>query len=202
MRMRILAGLCGVVVTAGVALADIPPDAVVDRLRLHEQLESLQQDVTTLEALNDIQQNPRLRARMADRLNVMRTRIRRIQADLQRAPIPGPPPPAQPPPPSLPAPIAAADFQRFLEAVDQAPFANEKLALVTEACQHHLFTTQNVIAIVEEMPHTSEKVEAAAAMYPRVVDPQNFFQVYEHLPFSSDRDKLRARVAGMRPLAR
>jgi len=49
-------------------------------------------------------------------------------------------------------------------------------------------------AVMQLLGHFSfadGKVEAAKAMHPRLVDPENFFQVYEALPFEADRKKLR-----------
>ena len=83
------------------------------------------------------------------------------------------------------------DFVALINAIDGASFAKEKLALVQDACKFHFFTTGQVIAVMEEMSFGKDKVAAAAMMHRKLVDPDQFFKVYEHLDFESDKKKLR-----------
>jgi hypothetical protein len=48
---------------------------------------------------------------------------------------------------------------------------------------------------MEELSFSNDRVELAAMLQGNVADPDQFFQVYSHLPFESDRDALRKKLA-------
>jgi hypothetical protein len=87
-----------------------------------------------------------------------------------------------------------AEFKTFLASVANATYASDQLALVKDQASRAWFTAAQVAAVVDQLAYSSDKVEAAAALWPTIVDPQNAYQIYDHLPYSSDRDALRQRV--------
>jgi len=106
----------------------------------------------------------------------------------------GPEPRHHGPLPHAQGPMAPDDFEALLAALKGAPFSSDKLVLVRDAAKRNRFETDQVLRVVKLFSHGSEQVDAAVAMYPRVVDKKNFFKVYGVLSFSSDRDSLRKKV--------
>ena len=95
-----------------------------------------------------------------------------------------------------PAPVPDANtFASLLAAVDRTPFADEKLAVLGSISRGRSFTVYQVVQLVNEMPFADTKVEAAVMLYPLVVDVQNWYLVYDTIPFSSSRDELRRRTS-------
>ena len=90
--------------------------------------------------------------------------------------------------------MSSGDFAALRVAVRRAPFGSDKVDVVQDVAGYTYVTTQQVIDLMALMPFSEQKVETALILHPRVIDPQNFFQVYSRLPFESDRRTLRARL--------
>jgi hypothetical protein len=90
--------------------------------------------------------------------------------------------------------IPSRTFAGAHEAVERAPFSDEKLAIIRDVARSWLLTTRQAMVLAEELPFSDDRVDALDAMYPSIVDPENFFEVYELLPFSDDRAELRRRI--------
>jgi hypothetical protein len=87
-------------------------------------------------------------------------------------------------------------FNALVSAVKSASFDDDKVAVVRGAAQHNWFTSAQVATLVTLLSFGDGKVEAAAACWPRIVDPENNFVIYQKLDFDSDKEKLRKRVGG------
>ncbi|HEU4405419.1 MAG TPA: DUF4476 domain-containing protein [Polyangiaceae bacterium] len=89
-------------------------------------------------------------------------------------------------------------FARFIESVESTPFAHDRVARVKATPAGQRVTTAQAVALAQTVPHPSLQVEALAALYPRVTDPQNFESAYATLGFAHDRERLRNRVRALR----
>ncbi len=105
-----------------------------------------------------------------------------------------PPAPAPPPapPPAGPTAMADRDFAGFLEALKKESFSSDKLGLITTVARTGWFSIAQVGLVLDELPHSSDKVDAARILAPKVVDRQNAWKLNEHLTFSSDKDAVQA----------
>ncbi len=120
---------------------------------------------------------------------------------------PGPPAPTAPPgpqggPPGPAAPPAggamtAEQFSQFIESVESTPFPDGRVARIKALPFGQRVTTAQSIALAQTVAFPSMQVEALAALYPRVVDPQNFESAYGTLTFPDDRERLRNRVRAL-----
>lgn len=88
-------------------------------------------------------------------------------------------------------PMTAEAFARLLKALDDASFSDEKYAIVKEAASKNYFTSGQVLKILRKFDFEEDKLKVAKLLYPRVVDPENFFVVYEAFDFSSSKEELR-----------
>jgi hypothetical protein len=78
--------------------------------------------------------------------------------------------------------------------VEQQAFSRDKIALVEKASRRLHFNVEQVVGLLDELDFGSDKVEVAAILHPKLVDPQDFDQVYDALPFDTDRQALKALV--------
>jgi len=93
--------------------------------------------------------------------------------------------------------IGAEAFSRLLESVRRAPFPNDRVLLVESASREQLFRVEQVRALVELGTFAEPKLQIAVLLYPRVLDPENWYRVYELFPFSAEREQLRERVRAL-----
>ena len=96
--------------------------------------------------------------------------------------------------PAVPVAVSPEEFSRIRRAVAAESFADDQLAVLRSASQGRRFTTAQVSAVMELFSFSDDKVDAAAMLYPQVVDPHNWYTVYDALTFSSDKDMLRKRT--------
>jgi hypothetical protein len=117
------------------------------------------------------------------------------------APVP-PPPPAvdpyavgQPYPPAqpyaAPQPMSPAEFRALLESFAAARFADDRVALVRTVAQHSLFTVEQVVHLMKAADFDDTRVKIAVLLYPRVVDLEAWYRVYEAVDFDGSRAELR-----------
>lgn len=99
------------------------------------------------------------------------------------------------PPPPMPAQgMPPGDFAALLAAVEEAGFSDEKTGVVSTAASSHLFTVEQVGALVDVMAHSSDKVKVVEILRGRIVDRQNNFRLLEHFSFSSDKAKVQGLI--------
>jgi hypothetical protein len=98
--------------------------------------------------------------------------------------------------PPAPTATSEADFSRILGAMDAQAFGDDKLTVLRDASNARLFTTGQVIRVLDQLPFGDDKVDAAAMLYPRVIDPAEWYRVYPELTFSSEKDDLSRRTSG------
>ncbi|MBI4508575.1 MAG: DUF4476 domain-containing protein [Deltaproteobacteria bacterium] len=171
----------------------------VDRDALAEELEGILEDLHAIEHQNSLQRNPWIRARIERRTQRMHNRLHRLYQAIgmrdQRANALGyVPPDVSPAQQADPQRYVASaeDFAALLGAVDGARFKAQQLAVVREAAATRWFTTAQLIELMNKI--TFGEVDTCVALYPRLLDQHNFYQVYGHLRFNSDKDELRRRL--------
>ncbi len=135
-----------------------------------------------------------------------RARLAAILQDLRAAPrvrhrryaVPDIPETPEPPTPPAEVPASGAEMTRLKNSLRRAAFRDDKMRVLREAAANLRFTTQQVIGLVGKLTFGEDQVEALVALYPRIVDPQNFHSVYRVLTHDSDRRALEARIAPLR----
>lgn len=90
------------------------------------------------------------------------------------------------------AQLGKAAFEGLLRQLQRLSFSDEKLTLAREAASGGaVFSCDQVGQLMRTMAFGEDQVKLAAALYPQVVDPQNFAQLAAILTLDSDRQKLR-----------
>ena len=96
--------------------------------------------------------------------------------------------------PAKPQPMPGASFAQLIEAIRAASFDDDKVAVVRHAAQTNWFSANQVGSVMDQISFDDGKIDAAAAMWPRIVDPENSFSIFNKLAFDSSKEKLRKRV--------
>jgi len=92
------------------------------------------------------------------------------------------------------AAISAARLQNVKRAIEDAPFKEGKLQVLTEQLENVRLRTEQVAELVELFAFSRDKVEALVFLYPRIVDPERFEELLSSLKFASDKMTVRQRL--------
>jgi CxxC motif-containing protein len=88
-------------------------------------------------------------------------------------------------------PMSPEAFAALLNMLDEASFSDEKYNIVKEAASKNYFTSKQILKILNKFSFEDDKLKTAKLLYPRAVDPENFFVVYDAFTFSSSKEELR-----------
>lgn len=168
-------------ITATAIAANPAPRDAVSMLLLQAQ-----DEIHALSTLARAVPDPNVRGRLMFRSDRAEAAI--DQALLQAGQIGRP----QGPPPVVIRVTAEPEMQSMLSAIAAAPFSDDKLAILGSATAGRAFTVAQVGRFIDAMTFSDEQVQAGIMLYPQVVDPQNWYTIYAHLTFSSDREELAA----------
>jgi hypothetical protein len=93
-------------------------------------------------------------------------------------------------------PINDARLRRLTDAVARESFSREKLTVLREAAPHDHFLVGQTRTLLEQFTFANDRLEAVRILWPRVLDRNNSFQLYEAFVHSSDKQKLRQIIGG------
>ena len=92
-------------------------------------------------------------------------------------------------------PMPADRFNQLLGQVRGLPFRDEKIARIKDYLMPDtMFTTAQIGQLMTTSPFGSDRIDIAALLWPRVVDPENFPTLPALLTFESERQDLRRRL--------
>lgn len=182
--------LAGMVLVIGVVLAGPAHaggrgnDALDDLLRevrqIQAQVDELEREASRKKGGND----KKLRSGLHDvgeRLEDLEKRMRQLRRAEYAAPVP--------------VPMDQGAFAALRRSVDRAPFTTDKLAILSTASRTQVFVVPQVMELLEEIGPSSAKLDALQMLWPRVLDRQNSFLIYDSFRFSGDRQRARAILA-------
>jgi hypothetical protein len=104
--------------------------------------------------------------------------------------------PPPPPPPMQPAPLEMppAAFATLRGAIQTESFSDGKLRVLRGALADHRLSVQQAAQVLPLFDFSSDRVEACVAIHPRLVDPENFYQLYSAFDFESDKEEVRKKL--------
>lgn len=85
-------------------------------------------------------------------------------------------------------------FYRMVAQIEDEPFPSGKLSIISMAVDYNYFTSAQVYTVLNALTFPSDKVEAAVLLYPMVLDPDAFYQVFGAFTFESSKEEVRARL--------
>lgn len=95
---------------------------------------------------------------------------------------------------TAPAAVSEVELVAILAAIDGESFSDGKLAVLRSAAADRWFTADQARRVIEAFTFGNDKVTAGTVMFPRIVDPANWYRVYDAFDFESDKEKLRRAV--------
>ncbi|MBT3223052.1 MAG: DUF4476 domain-containing protein [Proteobacteria bacterium] len=97
--------------------------------------------------------------------------------------------PPPPPEPAAPTAMASSDFSSLVNTVRGRSFGDDKLSVIRTSAAHNHFSVNQVGQLVDQFSFGDDKVNAVQILAPKVIDPQNAFQLGNKFSFSDDRDQ-------------
>ncbi|MCO4770216.1 MAG: DUF4476 domain-containing protein [Deltaproteobacteria bacterium] len=93
-----------------------------------------------------------------------------------------------------PVAVPEGEFATVLRAVRGETFDDDKMRMLRDVANYRFFDVGQTKRLVSLFTFSDAKVDAAAFLHSRIVDPENFYLVYSSLTFPSDKEALRRRV--------
>lgn len=87
-------------------------------------------------------------------------------------------------------PMPAELFKQLLSAVDNQWYDDDKLAIAKQAAYTNILSTKQVKELMDLFWYENNKLDFAKAAYSTVIDPGNYFLVYEEFWYSNSVDEL------------
>jgi hypothetical protein len=91
--------------------------------------------------------------------------------------------------------MSDAEFAAFMAQLEDEHFSSGRLALIQMVARDNYFTSAQTRAVVSSLHFSSSRVESAVLMYPRVVDQDNFYQIFSAFTFQMPKEEVRRRLA-------
>ena len=93
-----------------------------------------------------------------------------------------------------PAAVDAARLTGIRRAIEDAPFKEGKMQVLTEQLRDAQVSSAQVAELIDLFAFSRDKVETLVFLYPRLVDPERFDELLATLKFASDRVAVRQRL--------
>lgn len=102
-----------------------------------------------------------------------------------------PPQPPPPPPDARVYPISDSNLKGLISAVDGESFGNDRLRVLGQAAPANWFLVAQVRQLLTRFDFPNDRLEAARLLKPRILDRENFFQLYASFDFAADKATLK-----------
>lgn len=102
---------------------------------------------------------------------------------------PEPTPAAPPPPPPGPQPCSDAEFRNIITQLQNEPFPDTRLQLLSSIAKSHYFTVNQALEILSLFEFDEDKLKAAKTLYPSLVDPQDAYRLTSAFTFDDTKQK-------------
>lgn len=159
---------------------------VLDRQELVERMDRLERLLEDAADRGNQGRGKNKLERALDELNELKRMVATAPSSGGYQPQPPPPPPAP-----VVQPIGEARLRKLTEAMARESFPREKLVVLRDAAQYDNFLVGQTRMLLEQFSFSNDKLEVVRILWPRVLDRNNSFQLYESFTFSSDKEKLR-----------
>ncbi len=100
---------------------------------------------------------------------------------------PNPGVPAEPP---AVQPVPQAEFMQMLSSIQQQDFESDKLALAKQIIRNNPLTSAQILQIIQTLDFENDRLKLAKFAYNYVIDPYNYYLVFQGLEFSSSKQEL------------
>jgi hypothetical protein len=119
-----------------------------------------------------------------------REREDRERLERDRRPPPPPPPPAAPVQPVV-YPMNDAALAGLMAAITAESFPRDRLRVLEEAAPSNWFVVAQVQRLLQYFDFPRDRLAAARVLKPRILDRENYFQLYGSFDFPNDKAELK-----------
>lgn len=82
-------------------------------------------------------------------------------------------------------------FQQFMDTMkNRAWFDDKKMEFINQQGRHAMFTSEQISILVKDLSFDKNKLALAKSLFPKCVDKQKYFLVYDSFDFESSRKEL------------
>lgn len=143
--------------------------------------------------------------KLRDTLTKLRSEMNSMRYDVTNAPDlrvfrrrsgPQQPPPPPPQPQPQVYPIAENQLQNLIQAINKESFGDAKLRVLEVAAPSQYFLVSQVTKILQRFSFGDDKLDAVRVLWPRVLDRENAYQLYQSFTFQGEKDQLRQIIGG------
>jgi hypothetical protein len=100
------------------------------------------------------------------------------------------PPPPPPPPPVAVRPMAPERFERLHAAMQREAFSSGRMKVLEAALPDGQFSVAQLARLLDLYSFSSERLDVVRRVRPRLVDPEQSFELYEKFSFDSEKEEL------------
>ena len=104
-------------------------------------------------------------------------------------------PPPMPAPPPAPASIAEPRLRDLISSMSRESFAANKLRVLEAGARGDYFVVGQVTRMVDLFSFSADRLAVVRMLWPRVLDPQNGYQLHGSFPHSKDKEELQRIIA-------
>ncbi len=193
----ILSGLAiFLLVYAPQAAAGQRPKLCGDMMRIQKALEDARVMAAELRGMASAQKDYITRRELTKKAKDLTRLVQVLRSELSLPQEPAPTPVEETQEPEIVLqPMTPVDFQHLLSAIEAESFTKGRLRVLQSAVPHNYFTVDQIKKVMKKFSFASGKTQAAAMMYARLLDKNNFYRVYEELSFDSDKKKLKEMIS-------
>jgi hypothetical protein len=91
------------------------------------------------------------------------------------------------------------DFQMLLASVEQAPFTQDKVKVIRTSAMNNYFFIDQVIKLTSKLPFDGDKLEVVETLYPKILDVDKNYLLYNCITFSDSKNKLEKFIREYQP---
>jgi Domain of unknown function (DUF4476) len=95
-----------------------------------------------------------------------------------------------------PTPISIQDFNRLSVSMRNQAFDKDKYLFLENVVAGHHFTCDQASQLLKHFSFDNDRIKGALALYPCLVDPENFNRVLEAFTFENNRKTVMERIKG------
>ena len=90
-----------------------------------------------------------------------------------------------------PEPMSPSSFRSLLKTLEDEAFEDTRLEILKDAATRNYFTVYQLLDILKLFTFDDNKISACKIIYPRLVDRENFHEVYSAFQFPDSKEALR-----------
>jgi aspartate 1-decarboxylase len=96
--------------------------------------------------------------------------------------------------PAGPVAMDVASFTDLRRRVEGASFTSDKMGILESAAKRNHFTVAQITQLIGSIMMDNDQVDAAVLLYPRCVDLENWYRIYDAFDFESSKRELQRRT--------